>query len=378
MEPRSDFCEMNGDIRIHGNSSTIFVAAPQVDVMARNESWRIKPYARKVDWYAMRSVTEFSVKSLAAHDSEAPKCTTNHNVPAIVFSVAGYSYNYFHAFGDILVPLFITSYQFQGEVQFLVTNSNSSWISKYKEILQKLSRYEIINIDSDNSIHCFPSMIVGLKQHEEFRVDPSKSPNGYSMKDFRKLLRRTYSLKRANAIRIQNHQHKKPRLLMVSRKQTRLFTNKEEIVELATSLGYEVIVAEPDAMNVTRIARVVNSCDVMMGIHGAGLTNLVFLPKNAVLIQIVPLGGLKYWCDLYFGRPVLEMDIRYLEYNIREEESTLIEQYPLDHAVFKDPSSFYKQGWVALKAVYLDKQDVKLDVRRFRSTLLEALDLLRR
>ncbi|KAK9166982.1 hypothetical protein Scep_002173 [Stephania cephalantha] len=130
-------------------------------------------------------------------------------------------------------------------------------------------------------------------------------------------------------------------------------------------------------MNLTVVARIVNSCDVMMGIHGAGLTNLVFLPSNAVLIQIIPLGGIKWWCDHYFGEPVADMDIRYFAYMIREEESTLIQQYPLDHVAFKDPSSFYKQGWMALKAVYLGKQNVKLDVRRFRATLLKALELLR-
>ncbi|KAK9096444.1 hypothetical protein Sjap_021941 [Stephania japonica] len=359
----------------HGQEG--FISKSISQITERNESWRIMPYARKVDAAAMKSVTEFLVTSLATH-SEAPNCTKNYNVPAIVFSVAGYSYNHFHAFGDILVPLFITSYQFQGEVQFLVTNSNSNWTSKYQEILRKLSRYEIINIDSDDRIHCFPSMIVGLKQHEEFRIDPSRSPNGYSMKDFREFLRSTYSLKRSKAIRILDHQHKKPRLLLVARKETRLFTNEEEIVDLAKSLGYEVIVAEPASMNLTAVARIVNSCDVMMGIHGAGLTNLVFLPSNAVLIQIIPLGGIKWWCDHYFGEPVADMDIRYCEYMIREEESTLIQQYPHDHAVFKDPSSFYKQGWMALKAVYLDKQNVKLDVRRFRATLLKALEHLRR
>jgi hypothetical protein len=35
-------------------------------------------------------------------------------------------------------------------------------------------------------------------------------------------------------------------------------------------------------------ARLVNSADVMMGVHGAGLTNMVFLPSRAVLVQVVP------------------------------------------------------------------------------------------
>ncbi|KAK9105833.1 hypothetical protein Scep_022677 [Stephania cephalantha] len=379
MEPRSDFCKMNGDIRIHGNSSTVLFASPQVDsAAARNATWKIKPYARKGDAAALGSVTEFLVRPFAL-ESEAPRCNVNHRVPAIVFSAAGYSGNHFHALADILVPLFAASYRFRGEVKLLVSNSKSCWIAKYKAILENLSRYEIIiNIDKDDRIHCFPSMIVGLKQHQELRIDPSQS--GYSMKDFREFLRSAYSLKKAKAaaISIRNHQrHRKvPRLLIVTRKRTRSFTNEGEIVKLAKSLGYKVMTAEPALMNMTSFARVVNSCDVMMGVHGAGLANIVFLPSHAVLIQVVPLGGLKWLCSHYFGEPALEMDLKYLEYKIREEESTLMQQYPLDHPVFKDPTSIHKQGWEATKAVYLDKQDVKLDVNRFRATLLEALELL--
>nr|GLL47539.1 uncharacterized protein LOC109163084 [Ipomoea trifida] len=36
-------------------------------------------------------------------------CTRNHNVPAVVFSTAGYSGNLFHDFSDLLIPLYLTS-----------------------------------------------------------------------------------------------------------------------------------------------------------------------------------------------------------------------------------------------------------------------------
>ncbi|KAK9115053.1 hypothetical protein Syun_021850 [Stephania yunnanensis] len=375
-EPRSNFCEMNGDIRIHGNASTVFFSSPQVDVLEQNKSWKIKPYARKGDRAAMRSVSEFSVRSFAAQ-SDAPSCVVNHSVPAIVFSVAGYSSNIFHTFSELLIPLFITSRHFHGEVQFLATDgSRSSWASKYKPVLDKLSRYEIINIDREDKIHCFPSMTVGLKLHKEFRIDPLIARNEYSIKDFRKLLWSAYSLKRAEAIRIRHRQRKKPRLLILTRRRTRSFTNEEEIFELATSLGFEVILAEPALMDLAKFADIVNSCDIMMGVHGAGLTNLAFLPSNAVLIQVVPLGGLQWVSRHYYAEPAMDMGISYLEYNIEENESTLIEQYPRDDAVFKDPLSIQKQGWAAVKAIYFNKQNVMLNVSRFRATLLEALQLL--
>uniref|UniRef100_A0A6N2KEB6 Uncharacterized protein n=1 Tax=Salix viminalis TaxID=40686 RepID=A0A6N2KEB6_SALVM len=72
-----------------------------------------------------------------------------------------------------------------------------------------------------------------------------------------------------------------------------------------------------------------------------------------------------------FEDPAKDMNIRYLDYKIKVEESTLIQQYPADHEVLRDPSAIGKQGWVAFRSIYLDKQNVTLDVERFRPTLVK-------
>ncbi|XP_038984578.1 beta-1,2-xylosyltransferase XYXT1-like [Phoenix dactylifera] len=372
---RSDVCEMDGDVRILGkNSSVIYVTPSRIGAWGRNESWKIRPYCRKTDKAAMAEVREVSVKSLGNYEA-APRCTVNHTVPAIVFSIAGYTGNYFHAFTDVVVPLFLTSYQYNGEVQLVVTNFKVWWIYKYLPILKKLSRYEIIDFDNDERVHCCKHAIVGLKAHNDLSIDPSKAPNGYSMVDFTRFMRSAYSLERSSPMRIGEHPGKKPRLLIIARSRTRKFMNLDKIIRMAEKLGFEVVVSEADN-NVTRFAHVVNSCDVMMGVHGAGLTNLVFLPTNAILIQIIPWGRLDWIANTYFKYPSKEMKLRYLDYNITEEESTLIDQYPRDHAVFKDPSSIHKLGWNGMMEIYLVKQNVKLNIRRFRPVLIKALKLL--
>nr|GFC08734.1 EGF domain-specific O-linked N-acetylglucosamine transferase-like [Tanacetum cinerariifolium] len=110
----------------------------------------------------------------------------------------------------------------------------------------------------------------------------------------------------------------------------------------------------------------------------AGLTNMVFLPDHAVVVQVVPLGGLEGIAKTDFGEPSKEMNLRYLKYSIRVKESSLSTQYANDDVVLRDPIAIHKQGWDALRATYLVKQNVKLDVRRFRSTLIKALKLLHR
>lgn len=372
-ETRTDFCETWGDIRVQGSSSSVYVMSPDTNTLSENMSWRIRPYARKEDSYALSHVREWTVKPLKG-SQQVPWCTRNHTVPAVLFSTSGYVGNHFHEFTDIIIPLFLTSRKFNGEVQFIITDKRPWWISKYQVLLKKLSNYEIMDLDNDDKVHCFPSVIVGLKRYQkELSIDTLKY--SYSLKDFRDFLRSSYSLKRVKAIRLRDGQRRKPRLMILSRKRTRSFTNTDQIAKMAKSLGFKVVIMEGGG-NMSRFAETVNSCDVLMGVHGAGLTNMVFLPENAVLIQIVPYGGVEWLATNDFGVPSKDMNLKYLEYNIKLEESTLIQQYPLEHVVIQDPPSIQKQGWDAFKSVYLDKQNVQLDVNRFRPTLLKALELL--
>ncbi|KAI3936820.1 hypothetical protein MKW98_021682 [Papaver atlanticum] len=378
FEPRSDFCEIEGDIRVEGKSASIHFTS------STNESWRIKPYARKGDNGAMKDITELSIKSFLENDKQAsaPDCNINHNTPAIIFSTGGYAGNQFHAFTEILLPLYLTSHHFHQEVQFLVTNSQPYWLKKYEPIIKQLSRYPIIDIDKEVDIHCYQKVTVGLKHHKDLGIDLTKSPKGYSMVDFAEFLRMSYSLERSSAIKmdkdfLNKNEKKKPRLLILSRKRTRRFINEDEIVTMAKDLGYEVVVAEPGVtITSSNFAHIVNSCDVMVAVHGAGCTNLLFLPSNAILIQVFPLGPLEEFGKHIYGDPAEAMNLRYLEYKITVEESSLVEQYPADHAIFRDPRSFSEKGWSAVKSAYLDQQNVKLDIGRFKKTLLEALELL--
>ncbi|KAI0502554.1 hypothetical protein KFK09_017507 [Dendrobium nobile] len=366
---RSDVCDLTGDVRIPINQRSVLLVAKSQS----NDSHKIRPYARKSDPSAMSNVAQFTLRLSQTHNS--PVCTHNHSSPAIVFSVGGYAGNYFHDFSDILLPLFQTSRTFHGKVHFLVSNFRWWWVNKYLAIFQGLSQYEILifnEADKNNSaIHCFPKALIGLHSNNDLMLK-----KGDSMVQFTEFLRRAYLLERNEPIKPVELSVKKPRLLIIARSHTRRFVNLEKIVKMGEKLGFEVLVAEAEA-NVVRFARVVNTCDVMMGVHGAGLTNLVFLPTNAVFIQVVPWGKLDWISNTYFKEPAISMKLKYLQYDIKEEESTLMEIYGRDDPVFRDPYSIHKLGWERMKAIYLEKQNVKLNVRRFRGVLVEAMKLLR-
>ncbi|GKG27858.1 O-linked-mannose beta-1,4-N-acetylglucosaminyltransferase 2-like protein, partial [Tanacetum coccineum] len=136
-------------------------------------------------------------------------------------------------------------------------------------------------------------MIIGLKSHKELGIDASRLTNGYTMKDFREFLRSAYSLKRREMIKIKSEIDHRPCLMIISRKSTRRILNEESIVEMAQKIGYDIIMADVSLKtNLSSFAQIVNSCDILMGVHGAGLTNMVFFPDHVVLVQVVPLGGI--------------------------------------------------------------------------------------
>ncbi|XP_048540410.1 alpha-1,3-arabinosyltransferase XAT3-like [Triticum urartu] len=371
---RSDTCEAAGDVRLLGRSQTIYV-----DTLERE--WKTRPYCRKHDTYALSHVKEWSLKPFPSGDGAAPKCTSNSSATAFVISTGGFTGNPFHDYTDVLIPAFITAHRFAGEVQFLVSSYKSWWMSRYIQIFQQMSRYEVVDIDADDEVRCYPSAVVGPTFHKELGVDPSKAPSGVSVADFRKMLRSAFGLERATATPSGDRWdiRRRPRLLIISRRTSRgrAFMNERAMADMAGSLGFDVRIGDPDTTSDTsKFARLVNSCDVMVGVHGAGLTNMVFLPAGAVLVQVVPYGRLEWLARNTFAEPSAGMEVHYLEYVVQLDETTLSEQYPSDHLVLKDPMAIHKQGWDALKTTYLDKQNVRPHLGRLKKTFLQALKML--
>lgn len=165
-------------------------------------------------------------------------------------------------------------------------------------------------------------------------------------------------------------------MMIILRGGSRRFENGDEIVAAAEKVGFEVIQVEPEfSENMSEFSKKVDSCDVLLGAHGAGLTNLVFLRSNAILLQVVPWGNMKWASDLFFNEPAREMGLRVLEYNITAEETTLYEKYGKDSPVIKDPEQLAK--WGNASTVYWGEQNFMLNITRFTPVLEQALQLVK-
>ncbi|KAF3328982.1 hypothetical protein FCM35_KLT06060 [Carex littledalei] len=371
QSPNSDTCDIYGDVRTHGVSSSILLVPQNPMRNPEPHEWKIRPYSRKY----MEGIKKVNIKQLGSPEQASP-CTIKNNMPALVFALGGITGNYWHDHTDILVPLYLASRKFDGEVQFLVTNIQGWYIGKYNKVFQKLSRYDIIDFDKDDQVRCYPHVRVGIKMHKEFSIIPSLSPEGYSMVNFTKFMRSINGLPRDAPISLRDNPGARPRLMIISRRHPRKIVNLQDVIQLGERLGFEVVIGDPPFnVNVGEFAKEVNTADVLMGVHGAGLTNCIYLPTNAVFIQIVPYGNIEEMCKIDFGDPAEDMKLKYIEYRITVEESTLLEMLGKDHPVIKDPASIH--GWEKVAEYYLGKQDVRIDVNRFAPVLSKAMEYLR-
>lgn len=330
----------------------------------------IRPYARQED--DLKQISPVQIITNTTATRPPPPCHYSHHLPAVVFS-SGSTGNVFHEMNEIIIPLYITTKQFQSRVLFVLEDYKPSFITKYGTVLSHLSSHDIINPAANATAHCFPSSIIGLKYHDNLALNSSEIPGGYGMTEFRQFLRSSFNLKFSHVSQIPQ-----PRLLLLSRTNTRRFLNEDDLIATIKDVGFQVIIVRRSKLtaNLDKFSRLINSCSVLMGAHGAGLTNEIFLPTGGVMIQ-VELLGTEWGSNTYYGDTARAMGVRYLRYKIEAEESSLVKLYGRNSSVVTDPGSVYKDGgYRAARAVFLDQQNVRLDLARFRGTLVEALSIV--
>ncbi|KAL3715042.1 hypothetical protein ACJRO7_006869 [Eucalyptus globulus] len=244
--------------------------------------------------------------------------------------------------------------------------------------------------------------IVGVKIHDDLTVDPSLMKGNKSILDFRHFLDRAYQPRIKGSIpdkeqgvqlklnqwasvptlgqsmKInkdnQKHQVKKPKLVILSRSGSRALVNKDCLVKMAEDMGFRVEVSRPKrTTELAKMYGLLNKSEVMVGVHGAALTHFLFLKPGSVLIQVIPLGT-DSPAETCFGKPARELGLKYIGYKISPRESSLYNEYDKDDPVLTNPKGVIRKGWQYAKEIYLDRQNVSLDMRRFHKRLLQAYD----
>ncbi|XP_045810673.1 xylan glycosyltransferase MUCI21-like [Trifolium pratense] len=361
-----DICTINSPTLLDQTSLTLFTLGTHTRTQPYIHM-KIQPYPLKNDKKAITLVSEFTLTSAPPKSS----CGVTHHSPALVFSVGGYSGNFYHDINEIFIPIFITINSLSNgqDVILVITDVKHGWFEKYVDLLSTFSpNHTIINTSNLTTTHCFPSAIVGLIKHGQMIINPKLLPNPKTLLDFHGFLKGAYMKKNTPLLFPDNKG--KPILTLVSRKgsYSREILNQDEVIKLAEDVGFDVHVLEPSInFPVADAFRLIHSSNVMLGVHGAGLTNLVFLRQGSVLVQVVPI-GLEWASETYYNKPTKLLGLDYVEYKIEANESSLSWEYGAESLVVKNPKAF-RQGKWSKHLVYLKEQNVKIDIIRFRNCL---------
>lgn len=376
---RSDFntdvCFMSGDVRTHAASLSFLLFNANATV----EEQRIRPYTRKWERHLMASIHEVRLRAPTASESETSKCDVVHEAPALVMTAGGYTGNLFHAFNDGFLPAWLTSSHLRHGVVLAVLAYNPWWAGTFRELISELSgRRGVVDLVHDTRTHCFPAgAIVGSRFHGVLSVDPARTRDHKSLLDFHTFLARAYEADNA-ALKQEEQQGRRPRLGILARKGNRVIENQGAVARLAESIGFEVSILETaNGAPLSASYAAVSACDVLLGVHGADLTKLLFLrPSNntnsnstAAVLQIAPLGvgPIARGC---YAEATVSMGLRYEQYDVVAGESSLRLKYAADDVIVADPETAKKgAGWELVAKVYLGSQNVTLDLDRFGDTL---------
>ncbi|XP_010558139.1 PREDICTED: EGF domain-specific O-linked N-acetylglucosamine transferase-like [Tarenaya hassleriana] len=388
---RTDICFMKGDIRTRSPSSSILLYNSQdrSDGFSNHVSYgKIKPYTRKWETAIMDTIRELKLERRDAKKlGDEHTCDVHHDVPAVVFSTGGYTGNVYHEFNDGIIPLYITSQRFAKRVVFVISEYHKWWELKYGDVISQLSAYPLVDFDRDKRTHCFKEAIVGLRIHDELTVNPSLMQHNKTIMDFRNLLDKAYrprinrlvaeeetrfSAEPAKDRKAVSRRMQRPRLALLSRKGSRGIKNEETLVKMAKRIGFQVQVLRPRrSTELAKLYKELNSSDVLVGVHGAAMTHFLFMRPGSVFVQIIPLGT-DWAAETYYGEPARKLGLDYIGYKILPTESSLYRKYEKDDPILRDPDSINNKGWQFTKTIYLDDQQVNLELRRFRKVLLDA------
>ncbi|PHT67716.1 hypothetical protein T459_27203 [Capsicum annuum] len=396
-----DICSINGPTIFDPIESTFYTTNNETNIIVE----KIKPYPRKWENFTMGHIREFTLTTSPI----GPPCLIHHEAQALVFSLGGYTGNFFHDINDGFIPLFITVNSLFPNQDFILVISKLEdwWVHKYKDLLQSFSKYPIIDIDKEiNVTHCFPRATLGLMSHGFMTIDPKLTPSSKTLISFHHFLATIYGTgqyqpqfqsqhdqsqlqsqhgqfqpqhdqsqlqsqhdqfqhqvqpqSQHDQLQSQSQLHPqsqplfehqpqlRPRLILTSRHDSigRLILNQDEVRSVAEQIGFEVILFKlRKNTSLHESFGLIHSSHAMIGVHGAALTHALFLRPNSIFIQIIPIGA-EGVSDLCFGKLARGMNLVYEEYKIGVEESSLMEKFGKENnLVLKNPKALQGKVW---------------------------------
>jgi len=173
----------------------------------------------------------------------------------------------------------------------------------------------------------------------------------------------------------------RPGVTLVVRRSDRKIMNSEELFDTLKSNFSDVANVRKlylEDLSHQEQFSLMRETTILIGIHGSGLTNLIFLPPGSVLLEIFQYG---------FTRPTYRYvsglaGVLYLSWQNSKKEHTIFHSEILDsyqlsdsqRSIIVDASSFH-HGMTWAGNMYWINQDTIVDVQEFVVVVREALQM---
>jgi len=165
----------------------------------------------------------------------------------------------------------------------------------------------------------------------------------------------------------------RPLVTLISRRNKRLMLNEPELVAATRGLGVDVVVASLETMPLYEQVLLFRRTTVLVGIHGSGLINSIFMHYGTALVQLMP-----YRVSsgaTFFQRPAEVAGLEYFEWTNTDRGATRTHDHFLgpEHAgrdvdaiiAGASPPDFFS---------YVINQDTVVNVDEYLAVLRRALN----
>uniref|UniRef100_A0A0E0RA05 Ubiquinol oxidase n=1 Tax=Oryza rufipogon TaxID=4529 RepID=A0A0E0RA05_ORYRU len=264
----TDVCFMASDVRTDPSSLSLLLFPKQPPTANATVEERIRAHHEQ------------------GRGGAAPDGSSRHDAPLLVMTAGGYTGNLFHAFSDGFVPAWLTVQHLRRRVVLGVLLYNPWWAGTYGEIISGLLDYHVVDLLHDKRKHCFPGAIIGTRFHGILSVNPARLRDNKTIVDFHDLLADVYETAGDTVVvDVPQPAPRRPRLGIVSCRGKRVIENQAAVARLARTVGFDVDILETaDGLPLPASYASVSACDVLVGVHSADLTKLLFLRPGAALV----------------------------------------------------------------------------------------------
>ncbi|CAI5954047.1 unnamed protein product [Closterium sp. NIES-64] len=173
----------------------------------------------------------------------------------------------------------------------------------------------------------------------------------------------------------------KPQVLLVARRRRRLLLNEDALVAATRAMGLPISVAVLEDLPLYEQIRAVRSCAILVGVHGSGLLNSMFLHPGSVLMQIVPYNTTG--ADRFYEPQVRQAGGSYMEVRVTNRSDSvfhwhLAEDHGSKVGTAEEREQFLQQGPDVQRAsdVFFSfwvNQDVHVPIGEYRRVIGEAV-----